>query len=276
MTRGARAMAGHPLLGYILATVGLLNGAWYGVFYLCLPLLIQRHGVMGPGGSGLGAFGCVISAYGCTNVAATVFFGGRSLSDRPQFQMFSGELVVGTGLGLLALGKLSAAGMDSAGADGRGGVRRGGRPDEGYPCCRSPADAAETRGYGSWHAGPYGGQQRRHAGRHGRRPRGPPCIRYCSGGRDLRRDHLRTRRHRARSLCALDRDERDQSPQSCVDGLPRRCRGSCMSRIVVIGNAGGGKSTLARLLAQRRGLPHIEIDRLLWQEGWCAYAHGRL
>ena len=41
-----------------------------------------------------------------------------------------------------------------------------------------------------------------------------------------------------------------------------------MSRVVVIGNAGGGKSTLARKLAERRGLPHIEIDRLLWQEGW--------
>jgi hypothetical protein len=41
-----------------------------------------------------------------------------------------------------------------------------------------------------------------------------------------------------------------------------------MVRIVVIGNAGGGKSTLARKLAERRGLRHVEIDRLLWQDGW--------
>jgi adenylate kinase family enzyme len=41
-----------------------------------------------------------------------------------------------------------------------------------------------------------------------------------------------------------------------------------MSRVVIIGNAGAGKSTLARKPAARRGLPHIEIDRLLWQEGW--------
>jgi adenylate kinase family enzyme len=41
-----------------------------------------------------------------------------------------------------------------------------------------------------------------------------------------------------------------------------------MARVVVIGNAGGGKSTLARKLAERRGLRHTEIDRLLWQEGW--------
>jgi adenylate kinase family enzyme len=39
-------------------------------------------------------------------------------------------------------------------------------------------------------------------------------------------------------------------------------------RIVVIGNAAGGKSTLARQLARRRALPLIEVDRLLWQPGW--------
>lgn len=41
-----------------------------------------------------------------------------------------------------------------------------------------------------------------------------------------------------------------------------------MSRIVILGNAGGGKSTLARKLSAKRDLPHIEIDRYLWQEGW--------
>ncbi|WP_375414323.1 adenylate kinase [uncultured Bradyrhizobium sp.] len=41
-----------------------------------------------------------------------------------------------------------------------------------------------------------------------------------------------------------------------------------MARIVVIGNAAGGKSTLARHLARRRALPLIEVDRLLWQPGW--------
>jgi hypothetical protein len=41
-----------------------------------------------------------------------------------------------------------------------------------------------------------------------------------------------------------------------------------MARVVIIGNAAGGKSTLARALAKRRGLDLIEIDRLLWQPGW--------
>jgi len=38
--------------------------------------------------------------------------------------------------------------------------------------------------------------------------------------------------------------------------------------VVIIGNAAGGKSTLARMLAVRRDLPLVEVDRLLWQTGW--------
>ena len=41
-----------------------------------------------------------------------------------------------------------------------------------------------------------------------------------------------------------------------------------MARVVVIGNAAGGKSTLARTLAGCRALPLIEVDQLLWREGW--------
>lgn len=41
-----------------------------------------------------------------------------------------------------------------------------------------------------------------------------------------------------------------------------------MSRIAIIGNAAGGKSTLARNISAARGLPLIEVDKLLWQDGW--------
>jgi adenylate kinase family enzyme len=41
-----------------------------------------------------------------------------------------------------------------------------------------------------------------------------------------------------------------------------------MARIVIVGNASGGKSTLARKLSSRRKLPLTEIDQLLWQPGW--------
>jgi hypothetical protein len=41
-----------------------------------------------------------------------------------------------------------------------------------------------------------------------------------------------------------------------------------MQRVVVIGNSGGGKSTLSRRLSARLSLPCHEIDALLWQPGW--------
>src|ERR1700744_1212172 len=41
-----------------------------------------------------------------------------------------------------------------------------------------------------------------------------------------------------------------------------------MGRTVIIGNSGGGKSTLARRLSAAQRCPHIEIDALLWQPGW--------
>jgi MFS family permease len=104
LRRGVRAMRAHPLLGYCLATCGLLNGTWYAVFFLALPLLIARHP-----GSGLGGYGMVLSAYGCTNLAATIVFGGRPLSDRPQWPMFSGNLVVGLGLAGIGMASLLPA-----------------------------------------------------------------------------------------------------------------------------------------------------------------------
>jgi adenylate kinase family enzyme len=41
-----------------------------------------------------------------------------------------------------------------------------------------------------------------------------------------------------------------------------------MRRAVVIGNSGGGKSTLARQLGAAWACPPVEIDGLMWQPGW--------
>ena len=41
-----------------------------------------------------------------------------------------------------------------------------------------------------------------------------------------------------------------------------------MQRILVIGSPGAGKSTLARELAQRTGLPLFHLDRMHWLPGW--------
>ena len=45
-----------------------------------------------------------------------------------------------------------------------------------------------------------------------------------------------------------------------------------LRRVAIIGNAGGGKSTLARRLAGRLGHPCHEVDALLWQPGWVLQA----
>lgn len=39
-------------------------------------------------------------------------------------------------------------------------------------------------------------------------------------------------------------------------------------RIVILGRSGGGKSTLARRLGAKLGLPVIHIDSLFWKPGW--------
>ena len=106
MLRGLRAIAGHPLLFFMLRATALLNGAWYAVFFLAVPLLIAERGIAGPGGSGLGAYGLVISAYGCTNLAATLVIGNRAPSARPQFQIFGGNLMLAAGMAVMALAAL--------------------------------------------------------------------------------------------------------------------------------------------------------------------------
>lgn len=41
-----------------------------------------------------------------------------------------------------------------------------------------------------------------------------------------------------------------------------------MKRVMIIGQPGAGKSTLARLLGERTGLPVIHIDKIHWKPGW--------
>ena len=49
-------------------------------------------------------------------------------------------------------------------------------------------------------------------------------------------------------------------PDAPTPAVPRR--------VYIVGLAGSGKTSLARRLAQRYGLRHIEIDALHWQPNW--------
>jgi adenylate kinase family enzyme len=41
-----------------------------------------------------------------------------------------------------------------------------------------------------------------------------------------------------------------------------------MTRVAVIGNAGGGKSVLCGALSRARQLPHFPVDQIQWRPGW--------
>lgn len=61
-------------------------------------------------------------------------------------------------------------------------------------------------------------------------------------------------------LCAASHAE---SSIPCSD---KRNQG--MRRIVILGPAGAGKSTFARRLGERLGLPVVHLDALNWEPGW--------
>jgi adenylate kinase family enzyme len=47
-----------------------------------------------------------------------------------------------------------------------------------------------------------------------------------------------------------------------------------VQRVVVVGTSGSGKTTLAGAIAQRLGVPHIELDALHWLPGWAERPAG--
>ena len=53
-----------------------------------------------------------------------------------------------------------------------------------------------------------------------------------------------------------------------LGAAPGLCPGLKVRRVSIVGNAGAGKTRLARALAARLGVPHIELDALNYQANW--------
>jgi hypothetical protein len=100
--RGFVAARRHKVLGFMCSATAVINGAWYTSFFVGLPLMIAHAGVTGPGGSGLAAFGLVISGYGSTNLATTLVVGNWRAAAFPGRRIFIGNFFLGSGIVLLA------------------------------------------------------------------------------------------------------------------------------------------------------------------------------
>lgn len=101
--RGFSAIRRDALLQDCWNVAGIANGTWMVTFYLCVPLAIERAGVTGFGGSGLGAFGLVMACYGVTNFAALLVVGNREMPPRPERQIIAAIVVMSAGMTVVAL-----------------------------------------------------------------------------------------------------------------------------------------------------------------------------
>ncbi len=100
--RGAAAVRAQPLIAYGIGSGGVLNGLWYVVMFLAVPLVIARRGLaIGAGSGSLGAYAAVMASYGAVNLATNLVVGNRPLPHRPARLIFSGNAVLGLGLALM-------------------------------------------------------------------------------------------------------------------------------------------------------------------------------
>ncbi len=108
---GFRALRPQPLLWFMLWANIVINGAWFGAFFVGLPLIIERSGVTAPGGrGGLAVYGLVMAGYGAANLISTIMMGSlgaRGVSGR---MIFRGNFLLGAGIALMGLAGSYATG----------------------------------------------------------------------------------------------------------------------------------------------------------------------
>ena len=101
---GFRETRRHPPLGFALDMSGLINGAWFTLFYLALPLLLVARA------DGIARYGLIMACYGVSNLLANLIVGSRPMSPRPGRQIVWGIAFLAAGM--LAVAAIS--GLDLA------------------------------------------------------------------------------------------------------------------------------------------------------------------
>lgn len=108
--RGFAAVRQHRLLWFVLGISLPLNGAWFTVFFVGLPLIIERAGMSAPGGGGgLAAYGLIMTGYGGANLLTTLAVGRSGLPRRPGRTVFTGNLLLAAGIVLMGIAPLLVA-----------------------------------------------------------------------------------------------------------------------------------------------------------------------
>ena len=101
---GFRETRRHPPLGFALDMSGLINGAWFTLFYLALPLLLVARA------DGIARYGLIMACYGVSNLLANLIVGSRPMSPRPGRQIVWGIAFLAAGM----LAVAAIAGLDLA------------------------------------------------------------------------------------------------------------------------------------------------------------------
>ena len=101
---GFRETRRHRPLAFALDTSGLINGAWFTLFYLALPLLLVSRD------DGIARYGMVMASYGVSNLVANLIVGSRPMSPRPGRQILCGIALLAAGMLAIA----AIAGLDLA------------------------------------------------------------------------------------------------------------------------------------------------------------------